>query len=108
MNNEKSFFSSLFDFSFSSYITTRFIRIIYAVAVIFSAFGGLMAFGTIVGMGFDAGNVLGILSLGFGALVGVLVFLLYLIIARVWLEILVVVFRIAENVQRMADRPEGP
>ena len=107
MNNEKNFFSSLFDFSFSSYITTRFIRIIYGVAVVFSAFGGLMAFGTVVGMGFDAGNIMGTLALGFGALVGVLVFLLYLIIARVWLEILVVVFRIAENVQKLADRPEG-
>jgi hypothetical protein len=94
---DRSFFSKLFDFSFSSFVTTDIIKIIYGLAIFFSV---IMALGFIIS-GFNAGAAWGILAL----LVSPLVFLLYVMACRVWLEIVIVIFRIAENTQAMAGIP---
>ena len=92
------FFRALFDFSFTEFVTTRLIRLLYAIGVLLAA---VAALGAIV-RGFNAGAGAGIVAL----IVSPLIFLLVVILARVWLEIIIVVFRIAEYLRDMAgERP---
>jgi Domain of unknown function (DUF4282) len=92
------FFRALFDFSFTEFVTTRLIRLLYAIGVLFAAVAALVA----IIRGFDAGAGAGIVAL----ILSPLIFLLVVIIARVWLEIIIVVFRIAEYLRDMAgERP---
>ena len=78
---EKSFFGKLFDFSFEEFVTPTIIRIVYAIALI--AFLATR----------DIGSIL------FGLIVVPLLYLLYLILTRIWMEIVVVIFRIAEPIR---------
>ena len=88
------FLRALFDFSFSQFITTRLIRLLYAIGVVIAA---LSALGGII-RGFNEGAGAGVVAL----IVAPLIFLLVVIIARVWLELVIVVFRIAEYLRDMA------
>ena len=92
----KGFFGSLFDLSFTEFVTTRIIKILYALSIIIS---GILAIAVIIG-GFAAeSGAAGIISL----VVGPVVALLYLLMARVWLELVIVIFRIAENTGRLVE-----
>ena len=92
------FFRALFDFSFTEFVTTRLIRLLYGIGVLVGAVTAIVA----IGRGFDAGSGAGIVAL----ILAPLIFLLVVILARVWLEIIIVVFRIAEYLRDMAgERP---
>lgn len=92
------FFRALFDFSFTEFVTTRLIRLLYGIGVVVAAASAAAA----ILRGFQEGPGAGILAL----IVAPLIFLLVVIIARVWLEIIIVVFRIAEYLRDMAgERP---
>lgn len=84
---------ALFDFSFEELVAIRFIKFLYALVV------GLIALGTAIFLFGALGVMFGRSFLeGLGMLIVVpLVALLYLILARVWIEIIIVLFRIAEN-----------
>ena len=91
------FISALFDFSFRELITPKVIRVLYLLSVIliglFSLFALVSALAT--------GEIFAILA----ALVVIPIFaLLYVIGARVYMEILIVIFRIGEDVADIADR----
>jgi hypothetical protein len=96
VGTQKGFFGALFDLSFSDFITTRLIKILYVLAIVLCGLGAL----AMIIMGFSESAGLGILLL----VLSPIVFLLYVIMARVWLEIIIVVFRIAENTQTLADK----
>ncbi len=96
MQRELGFFSSLFDVSFSSFITTKLIKALYTILAILSAIGAIIFIVT----GFQIGVFVGILFL----LLSPLVFLFNLILARVYCELIIVLFRIAEHVQHIAER----
>lgn len=96
MEERKGFFASLFDFSFTEFITIRIIKILYGI-VIFLA--GLSVLYLII-YGFRLSAAMGILYL----VLSPVIFILYVIIARVWLEIVMVIFRIAENTQKIAEK----
>jgi Domain of unknown function (DUF4282) len=96
MTQEKGFFGSLFDFSFSDFITIKIIKFLYMLGMIIAA---LAAIGVIVA-GFGKSIMAGIGAL----IISPVIFLLYIIMFRVWLEIIIVVFRIADNTGKMADR----
>lgn len=87
----KGLFGALFDFSFRHFITGRIIKFLYMLSV------GLAGIGYLV---FVIGAFQ--ISAGFGAavllIIGPLMFLLSVIYVRVLLEIIVVVFRISEDV----------
>lgn len=93
---EKGSFGIMFDLSFSEFVTTRVIKILFIIGILFSALGALMI---IIG-GFNSGWVVGILAL----LLSPLVFLLYVLLARIWCEMIIVIFRIAENTARLVDQ----
>ena len=87
---EKGFFASLFDISFTSFVTVRIIKVIYVITLVLI---GLAALVFIVAAFAD--------SVGAGVFVLVIlapvVSLLYVIYTRVLLEIVIAIFRIAEN-----------
>ncbi len=89
-SQQKSFFATLFDFGFTSFVTLRFLKVIYAIMVVLILLGGL--FFLIAGL--STGNSLGIL----GAIIfAPLVTLVYLVLARISFEVIAMFFRIGEN-----------
>lgn len=92
----RGFLSSLFDFSFSSYVTPKLIRVIYVVVVVVAA---LTALGFLV-TAFEINILLGLVTL---VILAPLAFLFYVILYRVFLEVVMAVFTIAENTTRIAS-----
>jgi Domain of unknown function (DUF4282) len=96
----KGFFASLFDFSFSSMITTKIIKVVYVIeAVVISLCAlGFLVYEVKQG---GAGVLIGIV----GAPIG---WLFYMIVARMWCELWIVIFRffrdVREDVRRISDR----
>ncbi|HET6510106.1 MAG TPA: DUF4282 domain-containing protein [Baekduia sp.] len=86
---ERGFFSSLFDLSFTSFVTTKIIKVIYVLSLILI---GLFALAFIVAA-FQDSAAAGLFVLIIAAPLGAL---LYTIYTRVILEFIIQVFRIGE------------
>lgn len=99
-NSGKSFLSMLFDLSFDDFVTVRIIRVIYVISIIAAAIVGLFWFVTFASNG-AGGAILALILVP-------IAFLLYVIIARVWLEAFMAIFKIAENTSYMARNGAGP
>ena len=97
---EKGFFGTLFDLSFSQFITVRIIKVLFVIAIIGSGIGALALL------------ISGIASGGGGAFLSIIlapiVFFLYVLMARVWLELILVLFKIADNTGKMAEQKQNP
>ncbi len=91
----KGFFGSLFDLSFTDFVTIRIIKILFVIAIILS---GIIAVGVLVA-GLAGGAWKGMLAL----IAAPIVFILYVLAARIWLEIIIVLFRIAENTGKLVE-----
>ena len=91
----KGFIAVLLDLSFTEFITTRIIKILYILGIFFAGLGSLAV---LVG-GVTSGSVFGALG---ALIITPIIFVLYVLIIRVWLELIIVIFRIAENTGRMA------
>jgi hypothetical protein len=87
---EKSFFSSLFDLSFSSFITTKIVKVLYVLAMVVF---GVAALSYVI-WAFTDSVALGLFALLTAA---PLFFLVYVIYTRVVLELFIAIFRIAET-----------
>ncbi len=94
MPDEKGLFQGLFDFSFRELLTPRMIKLLYLIALLA---GGIAVVAAVIN-GLQQSAAQGLLALVFG-LISLFVWVLY---SRVLLEVLVVLFRIAENTDRMA------
>jgi hypothetical protein len=92
----RGFFEALFDFSFSEFLTPKIIKVLYGIGLVLAAIGAVM----FIIAGFHRGIGAGIVFL----VLAPLVFLLYTLAARVYLEILIVIFRIAGWVEEIASR----
>lgn len=88
------FFAALFDLSFSEFITTKLIKLIYAISLVVS--GVVIVAGVVTA--FTRSAVVGIVAL----VLAPIAFLLSALSARVWTELLIVIFRIAENTGEIA------
>lgn len=94
IQDASGFFRALFDFSFSSFITTRIIKVLYIISIVLIGLGSV-AF-LIAGLTQGAGAAI-------VALIGApLFFILYVIITRMWLELIIVIFRIAEYTREIS------
>ncbi len=102
---EKSFWSRLFDFSFSSFITLKIIPVLYGLWIAIGAIGalGMLATGGMRRMQFSwwLGNFL------FSLIWAVVFFFLWVIGGRVWMETIIVLFRIAENTSALVRAGRG-
>jgi uncharacterized membrane protein len=85
---------ALFDMSFSRFITVSIIRILYILGMCGIAIGW---FGLVIG-GFSRGAAAGLGIL----IVATIMAAIYLIFLRVWLELIVVVFRIGDDTSVIA------
>ena len=99
MHDHSGFIASLFDLSFSEFVTPKIIRFLFMLAIALSGLGALV----IVIAGFSAGTAVGILAL----LLSPVVFGLYVLLARISLELTIVVFRIAENTGDLVEQGNG-
>lgn len=93
MEEPKGFFTNLFDFSFSEFIVPQIIKILYGIGILGSA---LTALWFIVG-GFHGSVFTAILAIIFSPVV----FVIAVILVRVYLEVVMVLFRIADNTTKM-------
>src|SRR4051794_13179161 len=94
------FFSSLFDISFTRFITTKIIKFLYVVAMVLIVITALV----FVAAGFRQSAALGLFILLIAAPLGSL---LYLVCTRVLLEFVIQVFRITELLRDKNQR-QGP
>lgn len=90
---ESGFFSRLFDMTFTEFITIRIISILYGIAILGC---GVATVGFLIA-GFAGGAGRGLLSL----ILSPVVFLLSVIAARVWCEMLIAMIRTAENTGKL-------
>lgn len=96
---ENSFFKSLFDMSFDDFITTKIIKILYIISIVVSSIMGLV----IIFLGFATNSgAMGIFFL----ILGPVVAFINIITSRIWLELIIVIFKIAENTSRIANKKE--
>lgn len=95
------FFGALFDFSFREFVTTRIIKIVYILWLVMIAFGFLGGLVSAISvMGQDDLGFLGFLML-VGTFVGTAISVL---LSRIVLELLIVVFRISEDLSTLRQR----
>jgi hypothetical protein len=87
--DNNGFLKNLFDTSFSEFLTTKIIRVIYIIGIAFCA---------VVALIFLFSGDQNFLVRLIGA---PLAFFLYVILLRVWLEVVMVIFKIADNTDKM-------
>lgn len=92
---DTGFVSRLFDFSFRTFVTTSIIKILYVLALAGAVIVTLLVFA-----GFARGGAAGAVL---GLIVAPIVLAVSVIVARVYMEILIVLFRIAENTEIIAN-----
>jgi ABC-type multidrug transport system fused ATPase/permease subunit len=100
MEQTKGFFQSLFDFSFTVFITAKIIKVLYGLSVAGAALVGLF----LIISGFNISASAGVVMLLIGA---PLFFLLSVIYTRVLLEIMIMIFRIEEHTREIAHQGQG-
>lgn len=89
----KGFFTSLFDFGFTSFVTLKFLRLIYGVLVVLILLTGVVVFvGSI-----SQGGIYILVAIIFVPIVT----LIYLVLTRVSMEMVALFFRIGENTSLM-------
>ena len=92
VSEQKGFFERLLDFSFQYYVTLKYAKLLYGLHLLL----GLIVATGFVFNGFQTSTSEGLLVLLL-ALVGYFLWILYV---RVTLEVLVALFRTAENISR--------
>ena len=93
----KGFLRSLFDFSFSSFVATKVVKVLYVLVVLIAAIYTLL----LLAVGFRAGTGVGLLFL---VVVCPLFFIVFVAVYRVLLEVMVVIFRIADDLAEIRRR----
>ena len=95
----KGFFGALFDLSFSEFITTKLVKLLYILLIILVAIGLFVGvIGGLITMFTDS------FFTGLGTIVGsILGALIWIIMSRVWMELIIVVFKIAENTSDLVN-----
>lgn len=94
------FLGALFDFGFTSFVTPKVIKVLYALLMMGTVVSAL-AFTIIV---FKVSTAFGILTLLFG---DPLIILIAMAIYRIILEFFVATFRVAEGIQALQERGEA-
>lgn len=96
---KKNFVQTLFDFSFDSLITPRIISVIYGVAMFFTGIGTLI----FVWNALEENFLMGIGSL----ILAPIVFFLGLVLARIYCELVIALFKVAENTSHLKQEKDG-
>ena len=89
----RQLFGLLFDFSFKRFLTPRLVRILYSLSLLAAVLSALAW----VARGFSEGIMKGLFAL----VTGPVAFLLYVLTARVLMEVVLAIFRIAEHIEKL-------
>lgn len=92
---EKGLIGTIFDFSFDKFVTTKVIKFLLGLAMLVNAVITIMI---IVG-GFQNGALTGILAL----ILSPVIYVLMMLVSRIYLELIIVAFRIVEHVGGIED-----
>lgn len=95
---EKGVLATLFDLSFTVFITTRIIKLLFILGIVLVAFVTL----ALVLAASTVHPVFGLLLLALSPVV----FLLGVLLVRLWCEMTIVVFNIAGNTRRLVDQTQ--
>jgi len=108
MERKADFLKSLFDFSFSHFIFTKIIKFLYGISLAFGGLGALYWLIDGIRSAFGRGRSTeeGILLLIGLLIITPLLLLLYVMFVRVYLEVMIVIFRIAEHTAEIAKQGE--
>lgn len=94
----KGFLAGLFDFSFETFVALKVIKVLYGVFLLVLALGILGGIGAAV-ISIFQGSILA----GLGMLIALpIVALVYLVVGRVYFELIIVAFKIAEDADEIA------
>ncbi len=93
----RGFLSALFDFSFTSFVTTKIIKVLYVLILVLASITALIY--TIVAFRLSAG--FGILTLVIGDPLFIIIVMAFW---RLILEAFIVMFRIAEDIRALRER----
>ena len=96
VRDPSGFVGALLDFSFTEFVTTKVLRILYGAAIGVWAVGGLVIL-------IDALNGPRLLALGALVLVP-LAFLAAVTVTRIWCELVIVAFRLADHAAETAEQ----
>lgn len=92
--------SALFDLSFRRFVTLNVIKVLYLLGLVMIALFWLIG----VGVAFSQGGA----AAGFGMMITMSILaLLQIVFYRVWLELIVVIFRIGENTSKLVEQGRG-
>jgi len=96
----KGFIRSLYDFSFSSFVTLRVIRVLYVlITILYSVTAAIVFIGALIEH--KPADIL------FAIIIVPIAYLIYLTFARIAMEILMVLFNIGKDVRSIRERGEG-
>jgi hypothetical protein len=93
-------FRSLFDFKFSSLIAPRVLRFLYALLTILTTIGAVLIFVELVNQGGGRGLAVAVIVIP-------LYFFLYVIFWRIFVEFMIVFFRMGEDIRAMREQGGG-
>jgi polyferredoxin len=93
---ENGLIGMVFDLSFKEFVTAKVIKALFILGIVLTAVGTFGAIAT----GFAGGFGRGILTL----ILSLIMFFIGVLMTRIWCELVIVVFRIAENTARIADQ----
>ena len=100
-SSQPGFFARLFDFSFETFITPTIIKALFIIYLVVVA---LIAIGMVVWAFVTQGVKVGLLAL----IIGVPIYgFIYILVGRVWLELVVIFFRIHENTDALVAQKEA-
>lgn len=101
-DNDKGFFGSLFDFSFDNFIAPKLIKFLYVLSLVLISLGAVfyVIFGfAMMASGSDSGAIVGLIAI----VASPILWFLYVMGSRVWLELMIVVFKISEDLKDIRD-----
>jgi Domain of unknown function (DUF4282) len=96
----KGFWASIFDMAFTNFITIKIVQLLYWLAIILNALTALGVFIVLTRAG-GAGVIVGLI-------LAPILFIILTIFARVYLEIIIVLFKIADSTEEMAASGRSP
>ncbi len=99
MEENKGFWSCLFDLSFSELITMRVIKVLYAIGILIAGLAGLCLIVTAFSKGFGSGLL--------HVIAAPVVSFFLVIVLRVCMELVLTLFKIEENTRNLVPAQEA-
>ncbi|MBA9003797.1 MULTISPECIES: DUF4282 domain-containing protein [Thermomonospora] len=100
-DNDKGFLGSLFDFTFDNFIAPKLIKFLYIVSLVLLTLLAMfyMVAGFTMMVNDEPSAIIGLLVI----ILAPIGWFLYVMMTRVWLELMIVMFKISEDIKDIRD-----